>query len=554
MSRWMQATLEYFRRRNRVWLLSLFAAVCLLYLPFVGNPFFYEDLNFFSLGSARHFIHTDFQFDLRWLPYASLDWTAEYFSDAVPHLFHLGNTLLHLVNVILLFFLLRRLLLAVNSAASESVAVKGAWFGALIFACHPVAVYAVGYVVQRSIVLATLFALVMQLSYLQALLSGQKRWLALASLAYFMAIFSDEHSVMFPVLLMAMTLLLRAQNRLGIKVTWLSLGGFSLMGLLLIMRMQGVFGSPYATIASLMPLQVERSYAVQSLDMLTQMGLYFKYLALMLIPNPGWMSVDMRIQGLSGWSDWLGWFGAAAFIAYGVFGFRLLQRGGNKGLAGLALLSPWLLFLVEFFSHRAQQSFMLYRSYFWLPGLMLLVPLLLLKLPGRRTQYALVLVVLLLIPVAWNRLWTFADSYRLWNDAALLLSADPAKGRNQNNMPEAGAERILFNRAMALVEAQQWTDAATELKQVVRLYPQLSPARHALGMAYYNLKQYDEALVQFDAAIQQSPGFAGSYYGKGLALMSLHRLEQVPALFRKACTLSNEIDACLLADLTGGKK
>ena len=73
--------------------------------------------------------------------------------------------------------------------------VWAAWVGALIFALHPVAVYAVGYVVQRSILMATFFVLVMQLSYLHGLLTGRRRWLVLAAAAYFLAVFSKEHSV-----------------------------------------------------------------------------------------------------------------------------------------------------------------------------------------------------------------------------------------------------------------------------------------------------------------------------------------------------------------------
>ena len=33
-------------------------------------------------------------------------------------------------------------------------------------------------------------------------------------------------------------------------------------------------------------------------------------------------------------------------------------------------------------------------------------------------MFGLGLIVLLLVPLAVNRLWVFADSYRLWNDAA----------------------------------------------------------------------------------------------------------------------------------------
>jgi hypothetical protein len=150
--------------------------VCLVYVPFLGNPFFFDDLNFFSGDMLDYYQHAPFRLDLRWLPYASLGWTATLFNEAVPHFFHLGNVLLHVANVIVLFYLLRQLLGAVLTRPEQGRAIVwGAWLAALIFAVHPVAVYAVGYVVQRSILLATLFVLLMQMAYLRGLLTGRVR-------------------------------------------------------------------------------------------------------------------------------------------------------------------------------------------------------------------------------------------------------------------------------------------------------------------------------------------------------------------------------------------
>ncbi len=563
MASWVQAGLSYFRQRDRAWLLSLLAAVCLVYLPFLGNPFFFADVPFFTTDVARQYAHSLFQFDLRWLPYASLGWTAAIFGDAVALLFHLGNTLLHAANVILIFFLLRRLVGAVITGPEKSSAIIwGAWLGALVFACHPLAVYAVGYVVQRSILMATLFALVMQLAYLHALLSGRKRWLWLSVAAYFLAVFADEHSVLLPAVLGTMTILLRAENKLALKkldsrALWLGWGAFFAIGLLLILRVQGVFGTPYQPLAAFMfgqPGVAELSAMQHLLHVLTQMGLFFKYLLLWLLPNPAWMAVDMRVQAVTSWTAWQGWAGALGFIAYGTLAFRLLLRGGGQGLAGWALLYPWLLFGVEFFSARAQEPFVLARSYLWLPGMMLFLPLLLLKLPGRRTLLVLGLAVLLLAPLAWNRLWVFGDNYRLWNDAALLLPSEQTKGEQAMGEQVAGADRILFNRGLALVAVEKWDEAAADFQRVVALNPQLPPARHALGMAYVNLERFPEAVVQFDAGIALDPGDARLYFGKGLALMRLRQGAQAAQLMKKACEMGNEMTACMMSGLMNGKK
>lgn len=558
--------LNYFRQRNRGWVLSLFAVVCIVYLPFLGSPFVFDDLPCFSSNLIDHYTHSLFQFELRWLPYASLAWTSAIFSDVIPHFFRLGNMLLHATNVILLFFLLRQLVTAaIPEVEKTSTVTWGAWFGALIFACHPVAVYAVGYLVERSILMATLFSLVAQLAYLRGLLTGQKRWLALAVGAYFLACFSKEHSVMLPALLAAQTILLRvdggdAVSSLRAKIiagkgalwsTWTALIAIAVFVVLL---SKGGLGVPYEPMAAYSFEQMgvfASGRMMHLLSALTQAGLFFKYLLLWWMPNPAWMSVDMRENFIVSWSAWQGWLGLAGFIMYGVLGGWLLSRSRWMGLAGLALLYPWLQFIVEFSSIRVQEPFVLYRSYLWMPGMMLFFPLLQAKpvvslvegLPGRRTLLGLGLVVLLLVPLAWNRLWVFADTYRLWNDAALLLRSER----------ETGADRIYYNRGNAELAAQKWDDAIADFQRAVTLSPKLAPVHYALGVAYINLKRNQDALAQFDAAIALKPDDASYYYAKGISLKRLNKDDIAMRQMEKSCELKNML-ACAIVQMGQDKK
>lgn len=555
--------LSYFRQRNRGWLFSLLAAVCLVYLPFLGNPFVFDDLSANIGNMAARFTHSQFQFEPRWLPLASLGWTSAIFSDVLPHPFRLGNLLLHAANVVLLFFLLRQLVGAViPDHEKPSATIWGAWFGALIFACHPVAVYAVGYLIQRSILMATLFSLVAQLAYLRGLLGGQKRWLALAASAYFLACFSKEHSVMLPALLLAQTMLLRTNITAPKEALWATWVALFAIALRVVSGTWGLFGAASEPMASNSFGQhgiAESTLMLHGLSALTQAGLFFKYLLLWCIPNPAWMSVDMREYFVPSWLAWQGWLGAAGFVTYGALGGWLLLRPKWMGLAGLALLYPWLQFMVEFPSIRVQEPFVLYRSYLWMPGMMLFFPLLLARpalspsvklrtgaaerFPGRRTLLGLGFVVLLLVPLAWNRLWVFADSYRLWNDAALLLRSER----------ETGADRIFYNRGNAELAAKKWEDAIADFKRAISLSPQLGPVYYPLGVAYMNTGRYQEALAQFDAAIALRPDEANYYYAKALSLKRLHREDLAMRQMEKSCELKNTM-ACLIVQMNPDRK
>jgi len=640
--------LNYFHQRDRGWTLSLFAVVCLIYLPFLDNPFVFDDRNFFNGVASEYYAHSTFNFDLRWFAYATLGWTAAIFSDVLPHPFRLGNILLHVANSILLFYVLRQIIsdyppsktsdktspppargrarvgverlilhdftpiptfplkgegvahpipaspLLGGKSKPSSAIVWGAFLGALVFAVHPVAVYAVGYVVQRSILMATFFSLLMLFAYMRGLLSGQKRWLVLAVVAYFLAGFSKEHSVLMPAVLVVWTMLWRVNNQVGItKVssfprrresslmkeldsrlrgndessddeaedlrvvrvsklvficTWLA---FIAIGILLVLRAKGVLGTPYEVMAGALFEQqgiVENTTMLHCLSALTQAGLFFKYLLLWIIPNPAWMSIDMREPFVADLNAWQGWLGAGAFIAYGIFALWLLLRGGNKGLVGFALLYPWLLFMVELTSIRVQEPFVLYRSYLWMPGLMIFISLLLQKLwevnfSQRRAVMVAGLIILLLLPLAWNRLWVFADNYRLWNEAAGLLPSEQS----------AGADRIFYNRAQALGAMQKWDEAAKDYEKVVTISPQLFQVRQALGMAYFNVARYQDAISQFDAGIALKPDDGRLYFGKAQTLMRLKSPEAAQLNLKKACELKEPI-ACMIVGLSAIKK
>lgn len=531
--------MTYFRQRDRGWILSLFVAVSLVYLPFLGNPFVFDDLHFFSGEMPEHYAYSLLELELRFVSYASLGWTAVIFSDAVPHVFRLGNILLHAANVILLFYLLRQWGNAVvNDNGKAAAIVWGAWLGALFFAMHPVAVYAVGYVVQRSVLMATFFVLLMQLAYLRGLLTAQKRWLVLSAAAYFLAVFSKEHSVLAPALLAMTTVLLRHKTEAGRRELWLTWVAYFAIAVLVTLRAKGVLGAAYEPFAAELFEQkgFEDSTVMHGLSVLTQAGLFFKYLLLWWLPNPAWMSIDMRETFILSWSSWQGWLGAISFVTYGVFGFWLLVRPRWLGLVGVALLYPWLQFLVEFSSIRIAEPLVLYRSYLWLPGMMLVFPVLLAWLPGRKILIGLGLTVTLLLPLAWNRLWVFSDNYRLWDDAVVLLRSDA----------EPGADRIFYNRGQAAAAKQNWEDAITDFKKSVALRPQLAPLRYTLGMTYFKAGQYAEAIKQFDAEIALKPDDARAYYGKGLSLMGLKESKQALQQMKIGCELGSEM-ACMMA-------
>ena len=517
--------------------LILVMVVIAVYVPFLNNPLIFDDVPFFD-ATIDHYANTLFRFDLRWFPYTTFGFTWVFFGED-PLVFRIQNLLLHSVNVLLLLLVLRMWIkLFITDVENDHIVNWGAWLGALIFACHPLAVYGVGYLIQRSILMATLFTLVMQLAYLRGLLEGDKRFMVLAVMAYFLALFSKEHSLMAPAILLPLTLAIRAQNKLSLRVlltTWL---GFALVGLFVVLRIKGIFGVPYEKDAAALfgeQALLQGTSSLHLLSVLTQAGLFFKYCLLMLVPNPAWMSLDMREPFILTWKEWTSWIGLFAFVAYGAFALVILLRGGRGALLGLALLYPWCYFLVEFSSIRVQEIFVLYRSYLWLPGYMLLLPLMLSSLPSRKIMLVGALVVLLLAPLAWNRLWVFADNYRLWDDAVGLLQGED----------RLGAHRTYYIRAHASAAVKNWDAAIADYKKSLSINSTYPEVNIALASAYSNLGQNLEALAEFDKAIAGNPKIASAYYGKSFVLKNLRDMAGSIQQMKKSCQLGLQ-QACVI--------
>lgn len=540
------SVMRYLHQHDRGWVLALVGMACLVYLPYVGNPLVFDDLPFFS-SQISQFATSSFHLDLRWFPYATLGWTWAFFVDS-PVVYRLGNVFLHATNGVLLFYFLRQLLMLYSASgeASRRMATRGAWAGALFFVCSPVAIYATGYLVQRSILMATLFMLVMLLAYLRGLLSGDKRWLLLSVTAYFMAFFSKEHSVMAPAVAVMLSILLRSRiqvSKISLGATWVA---FAAIGLYGVLRVKGLIGVPYEAVSDVAGAD---SYFTQAgldgiqpalmhvLSMLTQTGLFFKYLLLWLWPNPAWMSVDMRVAFVSSVKDWRAWAAAIAYAAYGLLAVRLLLRHDKRGLVGFAMLYPWLMFLVEFSSIRVQEPFVLYRSYLWMPGIMLLIALTAIQLPRKPLAMVMLAMVTVLTPLAWNRLLTFSDPYLLWNDAAMLLA----------NKHEVGADRIYFNRGNAELARKEWARAIADYNHVVANNPNIQPTYLNLGTAYYGLKRYDDAISAFNKAIKLNPRDAQAYYAKGISFKRLHNESAALEQIKISCALGNMMGCAVSA-------
>lgn len=500
-------------KRNFWFVLLLLLATALLYIQFLSNPIVFDDLPFFAEDAAgRQPIDaiSYSPFELRSLPYATLSWSKELFGSDMRH-FRIENLALHSAVAITLFFFLGRLFLRVLPlrTADQFRYDSLAFCAALLFALHPLAVYATGYLVQRTMLLATLFSLLAMLSYLHGSERDSRPWLWGSVLFYYMAVFTKEHAIMLPAIIVVLTVLLHEDWRRKLQQRWRLGLGFIGIAVLVIFAQKGVLGQVYETSAPEM-LTNPVSDLNWPLSILTQSWLFFKYAALWLFPNPHWMSVDMREPfAPSLWSGYL--LALVAFLAWGGLAVWLLFKRGRWGLLGFSLLFPWLMFMPEFSTVRIQETFVLYRSYLWVVGACALLPLLLDALDKRIAAFMVVVVALAIIPISMERLATFSHPLTLWDDAAKLLD-----GKED----EVSFARIYNNRGLEKLNLGYFAEAKQDFEMAIRMNPVSPFAYTNLGATYLSVKQFEHAIQAFNHAIEimRKSGKkldSRPFYGKG---------------------------------------
>jgi len=528
---------------NRIhitWAALVAAGLLAIYLPSLGNGLVFDDAIL-----SNGLVFSEYGRLLPWRPrmlsYGSFVWLQALMGEGWWKQ-RLVNLLLHAGVVAALWGFYREMLRHVQPArvlpgeapADPASGLAAMALGLGFFALNPMAVYGVAYLVQRSIVMATLFTVLALWAFARAVARRSVLLLVLALASYALAIASKEYAIFAPLAAVPVYIMVArpSARRLGV----LAAAGAALMGLaawVLWARYGEILGKPFdeysrVYVEQLARLDPDAARHAYGLSILNEAWLFFEYGARWFIPYTGWMSINLRPPFPVTWFSFPQVLGIVGYLAVLVGGFWLLLRHRDwRALAGLSLLLPALLFGTEFSTVWVQDPLVLYRSYLWAIGVPGVVYCLLHDAPVKALAAAGVAVVALFTWGSLDRVFSLDTPVAAWTDAIEKLPRDPRA---------VGRWFPYLNRGSEYVDRNDFGAALQDFRA--------SSALGDLGMGAFDEGSVlsaqgkpQEAIAAFDRAQAEGYGLYNLPFQRGLALAALNRGPEAYEQFRQALAL-----------------
>lgn len=535
------------RLMTLLYAIALAAGIAVLYAFGINNQLVFDDARLAD-GTIFGQYGSLLQLKARLLSYGSFVWLQAVLGDGwwKQRIFNIG---LHLATALTLYAFVLELFERTQWSGSSREASNfssslraSARLGVALWALNPVAVYAVAYLIQRSILMATLLVALACWSLVRGLIGGQLRWHLLAIACYVLAVAAKEHAV--TAILLALPLFVFVQRPSLKHVIGLAgAAGLVLlaMGAVLYSRFGSIIGTVFDETSRAFATQLEQlqpgiGQQLFPLSIINQASLFFRYGLMWFLPYVGWMSIDIRPTFPLTILSWH-LLGALAWIGTVILGVWLvLRRSDVLGLIGLCLLMPCLLFVTEFTTVWLQDPFVLYRSYLWSIPIPALIALPLVGYSYKPLYAVGVLLVALLAALSFDRINSLQSPTTAWFDASEKIDRKaPANA--------VGRWRALLNLGAEFQEQGNYKEALRLFGQAEALGEPLGSARFNIGVSLQQLKQHSQALDNFAQA--EAKGFteAALYYQRGESQFALGRFNESFESFTKALQHPQAVEA-----------
>jgi len=436
-----------------------------------------------SLRNARWAFRTFH--DSNWMP---LSWLSLMLDATIynrwPGGFHITNVLLHVANVLLVFAFFRR---ATGNAQRSA-------FIAALFAVHPLHVESVVMIAERKDMLSMLFGLLALCSYVEYMRRRHSAWMAAALVFYLCSLSSKQTFVTLPFVLLLLDVW--PLERWSLRANDSQVEGRLSRRLLPLLVEKLPFFTLSVVFCGVAIFAQSRGHAVRTL---TDIPLTIRVLNAVL-------SYGLYLRR----AFWP--FGLAIFYPHPGPAISL----PDVAVALAVLSSVTLLAIVK-----ARRWPFLIVGWLWFLGA--LVPMIGLVQVGRQQmadRYAYFPFLGLYAAVAWL--------------APAILSRPHALRRG---LPAIATGIIVLAAGVAYQQVGYWRDGVTLMRHALAATGDNLFARSILGDALLAESRVDEALEQYEQAIQLAPRDPLGYFRYGAVLQGLKRFDESARQYRASLEL-----------------
>lgn len=438
-----------------------------------------------------------------------------------PKLYHAENVLWHILNSVLLFFLIARLI-------KDR---KVAFVTAILFAIHPMHVESVAWIAERKDVLYTFFLLLCFHSYIYYIQAKKHfvkglYWLAF-TLSFYLSWHSKFTAVIIPPLLFLIDYILRRRFTIWLIIEKLPILVFTIsevyriaFGTYARMDFHGkkLVASGHSTYRySLFEKSLLASYAL----------MFYLFRFIMPVKLSAIVPYPVRSQGNFPMEYYLA-FGLAIVVLIGiaVFLFRL-KKNRREYIFGFLFFLISISVFLHFVSIKG--VVVVADRYTYVPyiGLSFMLGIFLSNLKSAKLKqilwggFALLVFVFSVSTFQRNKVWK--DDISLFSNVL----------KNNPNVLEA-----LNNRGNAYNYKGQFELAIKDFNRGLEIQPNYQNFYNNRAQSYYLLDSLDLALKDLDQAIKLDPGYLDAYINKGQVLFSMEEYDYAVRVYSRAIRMA----------------
>ncbi len=481
-------------------------------------------------------------------PLVFLTWAVEYhlFGNN-PFWFHFDNLLLHLLNALLLFYLLRRLMKEMKK--EEPYHLWLAFFITLLWALHPLKVESVAWATERKDVLYSFFFFSSLLCYIKYLEKGKSLFIYTGALLFGLGLLCKSMILTLPFILFVTDYLLKRKVTLRLiseKIPYLII----FLVALIIYGFFGKFGhfEGHNTVGVIQSMagEARKDYPFLNIDGFVSKSILISYRLLywfrqilyphklsLIYPVPAFLTRSAYFFTVFLYPMVIMLLCIAAFFSV---------RYTRVVMAGFLFA---LLTIVTVLGMPGHETSMLNDRYTYLASLgiiaVFLTGIYALAVRFRRAKYGLFLVLVVVVVLSagatYRQCGVWKNSYVLWSDVA---SKHPQMAyahfylgnirfrakqyneaiRDYNLAIERDSSRAEFyrNRGSAKDNLGDLQGAFGDFSRAIEFYPSYAAAYFDRGGTRFKLKErdYRGAIADFTEAIRIEPSYVEAYYRRAI--------------------------------------